>query len=425
MGNKALICGNGFSMNFDTGFGNIMDRLYEAHLDLKRYGEFDIISNSSEFRAKGIENYKSVLNYLNPYSEEKLYKLFEEALNFGKTILLHKEVLEQLKLKGVINELRTNISDISILKSLIEDWQEYGLEKINIEYITILVYFYYHLDDEKLKELDLYYNGFVKLLRIGDVNKYCIGDNSDRVMGDSLYNGFTTYYRLLFSIAIFNNGKAISLDNLDKISEINLDKVIQWLEGFECIFTLNYDKIIETMIPSKNIIHLHGEFELTDIKKICNYQSLRMKYKDTYVSFSDILIGDFIHNKIERGLVNNLAFQKYKKINNKIIENLFDTIKEEIKTNSINEFLIFGLNINNDQHIIRGILDGFYWAKINNPVIKYCYFTEDDRKNFEKIFNECLTFRDDILEYIDKNVKIEFISTQNILNENFYNKLNF
>ncbi|WP_283690604.1 hypothetical protein [Clostridium perfringens] len=419
MMNKALICGNGFSMNFDTDFGNIMDRLYESHLNLKRYGEFNIISNIPAFKAKGIENYNAVLNYLKPYSKEKLYKLFEEALNFGKIILSNNEFLEELKLKGNVKELTINVSEISILKSLIEDWEKYGLRKINIEYITILVYFYYQLDDEKLKELDLYYNGFVKLLRIGDINKYCIGDNSDRILGDSLYNGFTTYYRLLFSISIFNNGKAISLDNLNKISEINLNKVTKWLEGFECIFTLNYDNIIESIIPSKNIIHLHGKFELSDSKQICNYQSLRMKYKDTYVSFSDILIGDYIYNKTTRGLINVLASQQYKKVNNKIVENTFKHIEREIKNNEISEIWIFGLNVNNDQHIIRNILTGLYWAKINNPVIKYCYFTEDDRKNFEKIFKECLTFGDDLLEYINTNVKIEFISTQNILNENF------
>ena len=283
-----------------------------------------------------------------------------------------------------------------------------------------MVYFYYQIGDEKLKELDLYYNKFVKLLRIGDINKYCIGDKSDNALGHSLYNGFTTYYRLLFSIAIFNNGKAISLDNLNKISDINLDKVVKWLEDFECIFTLNYDKIIESIIPNKNIIHLHGEFELNDTKQICNYQSLRMKYKNTYVSFSDILIGDYIYNKTTRALVNVLVSQQYKKINNKKVENTFKLIEGEIKNNEINEILILGLNVNNDQHIIRSILTGLYLAKINNPVIKYCYFTKEDRKNFEKIFKECLTFGDDLLKYIDKNVKVEFISTQNILNENFY-----
>ena len=94
MRNKALICGNGFSMNFDTDFGNIMDRLYESHLNLKRYGEFDIISNIPEFKAKGIENYNSVLSYLNSYSKEKLYNLFEEALKFGKVILSNEDFLE-------------------------------------------------------------------------------------------------------------------------------------------------------------------------------------------------------------------------------------------------------------------------------------------------------------------------------------------
>ncbi|WP_447411900.1 hypothetical protein, partial [Clostridium perfringens] len=77
----------------------------------------------------------------------------------------------------------------------------------------------------------------------------------NNALGNYLYNGFTTYYRLLFSIAIFNNGKAISLNNLNKISDINLNKVVKWLGDFESIFTLNYDKIMESIIPNKKIIH--------------------------------------------------------------------------------------------------------------------------------------------------------------------------
>lgn len=418
MKNKMLLCGNGFSMNFDSGFGNIMDRLYEAHLDLKRYGEFNIISSNREFKDKGIENYKAVLDYLRSYSKDKLYNIFNSALEFGKVLVEHDEIFENLKLQGKIQELNIKVSEWSILKLLVKEWETKDLKGINIEYITILVYFYYQLSEEELKSLDVYYNSFIKLLRIGGRNDYCIGEDSSAALGHVLYNGFTTYYRLLFSIAIFNNGKAMSLENLDKISDIDLNGVIKWLNEFESIFTLNYDNLLELIVPQRNIIHLHGSFELNNIMQICNYQSLRMKYNNTYVDFSDILIGDYIYNKTNREVANCLTSND-KVFNNKVIKYSSNYIESEINNNKINEVLIFGLNINNDQHIIRSILVALYTAQIEKPIIKYCYFSEQDKIEFNEIYKECLNFGYKVLEYIDKNIRIDFINTKDILNKYF------
>ncbi len=43
----AFLCGNGFSINFDSDFANIYDRLYEAHKLLIQSGKYDVKANNS------------------------------------------------------------------------------------------------------------------------------------------------------------------------------------------------------------------------------------------------------------------------------------------------------------------------------------------------------------------------------------------
>ena len=43
----AFLCGNGFSINFDSDFANIYDRLYETHKLLIRNGKFEVKANNS------------------------------------------------------------------------------------------------------------------------------------------------------------------------------------------------------------------------------------------------------------------------------------------------------------------------------------------------------------------------------------------
>lgn len=71
-----------------------------------------------------------------------------------------------------------------------------------------------------------------------------------------------------------------------------------------------------------------------------------------YISFSDILIGDYYNNKIKMGVMqSNDKSEINKKVNtpDKIIDAF--TKKYEIEV-----FVIFGMCIDNDQHILRSIM---------------------------------------------------------------------
>lgn len=48
-------------------------------------------------------------------------------------------------------------------------------------------------------------------------------------------------------------------------------------------------------------------------------------------------------------------------------------LNENIEKNKSNVVMIFGLNIDNDYHILRSIQ--VHLAKLKNPQIIYCYFT--------------------------------------------------
>ena len=64
----AFLCGNGFSINFDSDFANIYDRLYETHKLLIRNGKFEVKANNS-FQKIFKDNYKSVCKYVYTYRQ--------------------------------------------------------------------------------------------------------------------------------------------------------------------------------------------------------------------------------------------------------------------------------------------------------------------------------------------------------------------
>ena len=74
----AFLCGNGFSINFDSDFANIYDRLYETHKLLIRNGKFEVKANNS-FQKIFKDNYKSVCKYVYTYPE--LFMMIDSTRN--------------------------------------------------------------------------------------------------------------------------------------------------------------------------------------------------------------------------------------------------------------------------------------------------------------------------------------------------------
>ena len=226
-----------------------------------------------------------------------------------------------------------------------------------------------------------------------------VEDNSIRAYEQALFNGFTTYYRFLLCSTIYNNRL---IRELDKINELNLDKIKKLLQTFNCIFTTNYDLLLENILTDTNVIHLHGQF-IFNTKEYCYHQSLSLKINTDWVSFSDILVGDYFVNKISRPTISVLASKRYKE--NKELHYIGDMIENKIKEEKINTFIIFDLNIDNDQHILRSLMGSFYFQKVKNPKIIFSYFNENDKKIFIEQFKKCITFNDSMNDYCNNFYK--------------------
>ena len=137
--NTALLCENGFSINFDSSFGNIFDRLYEGHVYRKKYSQYDIKSGEL-FKYKIKNNYINVKNYLLHFSENRIYRLFNDGLYLARHIIKDIKITKQLREKEYVKNLEFGIDELDIVHNIS---QMNDVRKINIEYWTILICIYH------------------------------------------------------------------------------------------------------------------------------------------------------------------------------------------------------------------------------------------------------------------------------------------
>ncbi len=154
--NTMFLFGNGMSMNFDSDFGNIYERLFEAHKYLIRNTEYRTNGNNN-FNKKCTENYKSIRMTLQKFTKEIFYKIFEDGLKFGEIILRDNKLIKTLWEKGLLSNLTFGLTEIDVLKQMNKVWKNKGIKYINIEHWTILVYFYFAIN-----RVDLNYNQKIK-----------------------------------------------------------------------------------------------------------------------------------------------------------------------------------------------------------------------------------------------------------------------
>ena len=179
------------------------------------------------------------------------------------------------------------------------------------------------------------------------------------------------------------------------------------------LLTLNYDHILEN-VSTQPIQHIHGEYVL-NLKEYVYYQSLGVELNSKlYVSFSDILIGDYFTNKTFAGVIN--AMNKHSI--NKEVPNIVRVVGNCIEENEIEVIVIFGMNIDNDQHIIRDVMIQLSDMASKNGKIVYCYFTEEDREAFNNQYKAAITFSKDVSQRV-KEIELLYIKTHNILDEYF------
>ena len=135
-----------------------------------------------------------------------------------------------------------------------------------------------------------------------------------------------------------------------------------------------------------------------------------------YISYSDILIGDYYNNKTFAAQVSYMN----KDPRNKRIMNITQTVGKYIREMRANVIVIFGMSINNDQHIIRDVMLGLEELVEENPKIIYCYYDERDKADFEKQYESAITFSKEVNRRV-REIEVEYIKTQDVLDRYFVN----
>ncbi|MBZ3935157.1 hypothetical protein [Methanimicrococcus blatticola] len=413
----ALLCGNGISINFDSGFSKVFENLFCAHTDLYKKTKYDIKANDINFSTKCNENYDAICNELRTITKTQYNLIFEDGIAFAKSIVDHPRIYDDLKNNELLTELVFGKSEWTCLASLYDVGIKKGSSSVNIEYWTILIYFYF-----AIKKIDPDYykfpknNKFLNLIQIGYKSKATLSEElENEIHTNVIFNGLNIYFKMLFSLAIYNSGKATNLERCDKISKIDNKKINVFLNSFQTIFTLNYDHLIEKITGRKDIKHLHGSYILDKIEYVY-YQSFSIIENNETVSCSDIMIGDYFINKTLYPII--AKFSSKLSTINKRIELEPEIITDETNKKRIETYLIFGMNIENDQNILRNIMVAFYSAKILKPKIIYAYCTENEKQEFEKQFFEVITFDQNMSDYA-RNINVEYIETRIIL-ERFF-----
>ncbi|WP_326910719.1 hypothetical protein [Sedimentibacter sp. MB31-C6] len=412
----AFLCGNGFSINFDNDYKYIYDSLLKAHKKIIHNAKLEPYPNKISTKVL-TDNFNSIKQEMYNYNQFDFDKIFNDGIRFAESILENEEIVKELYKNGLLNDLNFDISQLSLAKNIVTKGRRYGYKYVNIEYWTILIYFYYvikRVNSEKYQFPSE--NKFIYLIRVGSKNSNPIlGDSGKNLNQFIMTNGFNLYYRTLFSTAILCDGKSVYCSKLTNLNIINKKTLIPFLDSFKILMTLNYDHILE-YLTGRDVTHIHGEY-IVGKKQYVWYCSLGIEDQGHYISFSDILVGDYFVNKIFASVMNS---------NMDGIGDIKQTVKfsqsieKNIRMNNVTHIVIFGMNIDNDQHIIMNIMLSLE-DRINQGVgIIYCYHKESDREIFEKEYQkEVITFKNrDVAERVSQ-IPIYYIKSQDILDNYF------
>lgn len=411
--NCAIILGNGFSMNFDTGFGDLHSRLYESHKILVRDTSYYSKSKNANLNKKRKQGYENVLKKMKYIKEKDFYQIFEDGLLFAESIVACNDMEEWLNKVNANFGVASGFGPFFDCTKIVDVGSSKGVGSINIEYWPTLIYLYYVLNINTPSDYTFPVdNSFVQLIKDGEVENIQMYDTPQPIL-DTHNNGFNTYYKMLYSLAIFNKGKAIGYGELDLVKTLNIKNITDIMDKAKIILSLNYDHIVEKVLNIKNVTHLHGTYSFEDYTVF--YQKSSHSFNGRQVNFSTILIGDFLCNKTHFAIT---ASRSKSNIDGKFLL-ASEVIEKNILEKNISNVIIFGMNICNDQDILRYIMLAFEKAQVENPTITYCYFTCEEKEEFFKQYDQAISFSKEVNEYC-KKINIKELSSKEILNLEFY-----
>lgn len=418
MDNKALIVGNGFSINFDRSFANIYGSLNKGKGALLKLGEFDIsLGAKPETKEALIANYSSVLNFVRNMNQSKLEKIFLDALEFAEFITNTPKISEMLLESKYIHKLKTAPNMVEITEKIAKIGREKGIHCVNIENWPVLFWIYNLVDrTPEFLKFNKSPNLFTTLMKLGETLELFDPNTPSSVMPRTRTNGFAIFYRLLMISIVFNDGKSVDIEKLDNINNINKETLNTWLDEFKLLFSLNYDLILE-IVSQRETLHLHGKFAEVKGGDIFYYSYALSDNKKKYYT-NDILLGDYTTTKVVDSLVhettmNKQAFAQQMKDPCKLLE-------ENLKSEFINHVVFFGVHPENDYHILSSIYYYFYSNKIVSPKITYYFFDDEAKEAFKSTWEHIIeNIYSNTLNYT-QSIQINYLYTKDLLNNKFF-----
>lgn len=414
--NTGLIVGNGFSMNFDSSFGNIYDALKEGTFTLIKNGNF-IISPAAKPHTKELIklNYSSVLKYVRTLTQKQLEEIFIDAIDFARFIITNKLICDFIKQSKHLHSFKVGPDMLEITKNIYQIGSSKGFQYVNIENWPILIWLFHLIE---YQDEFIYYkklqNRFITLLTIGGQKRVAPPNSPGDVMANTRFNGFSIYYRLLMITIIFGKGKAVDLQNLQYIANINQESLMNWLQDFKELFSLNYDLILE-QVGKKTVTYLHGNFQ--DRKQAFTlFQSYSIKYGNKEFFTNDIILGDYNTTKVLDAPIHTLVLKNHA-FTQPRVEPLTE-LKNKMDISKLNHIVFFGMHPENDYHILSGIYYNFLDSRIDSPSLTFCYFNEEEIKFFTDTFYNVINSIYKNKELL-KSIELNFVDSKEIINKYF------
>ncbi|MCU5600373.1 hypothetical protein [Bacillus wiedmannii] len=415
--NTGLIIGNGFSMNFDSCFRGIYDSLKEGNNALNKLGEFTISPTAYlDTRIMITKNYKNVVKYVRNFNQKQLEKIFEDAVDFAGFITTNSKINNFLEHNRHLNKSKAAPNMLEVTKGIYEIGSKKGFKSVNVENWPTLIWLYHLIENlPEFKKYTQKSNRFIKLLRKGWEKSVMPHGQEMNVMYKTRYNGFSIYYRLLMITIIFGNGKAIDINKLEKINDIDHDSLKQWLAGFKELFSLNYDLILE-QTTTRSVTYLHGHFQ-NRLQGFTYHQSYALKHGNDKYYTNDIILGDYTTTKVLDGALYSTVL-KNQALTQPRVDTL-DVLSFKMQKSDINHMVFFGVHPENDYHILSGLYYYLLNSKIDNPAITYCYYNEQEIEDFTNTLYHVVNsiYRDK--EFIN-TISLSFVDSKEIVNKYFY-----
>lgn len=410
--NPSLICGNGLSVNFEPALSlkRLGETMYSTHTYILTHSSYKVLT--PKMKQVFSTNYTATIKHLKKTikSEDNFIQLFSDAINFAKKIN-SPHVAEWIRSNDFSPHLTMGFSPLDYVSELIKQSEQgNSVFSVNYELWTVLIYFALVIQDAPIAILtNLGENKFVQAVRIGGQHSLELtSQKSTDYYLKAVENGMFIYYRLLLSTNILLTGNGCNVKQMSKWGSYQKDKLNDFFILFKCIMTTNYDLLLENL-TNQPIRHLHGCYMRN--QQIVLGQSLGVFIDAIRYDLSSILIGDYFISKTFFAITAHMSGNG---------PDFYNEIMEQvISDNKSDTIVIFGLNINNDFHIIRNLQVLLERSGLKQCKIIYCYFNTEDKISFERAYESCITYSDELNKYVRENISTYTLDSHYVLQHFF------